>query len=62
MINITEKKLNAILFLMGQRAVEEGKVEEFIQYCNNLTGGKNESIYKKSGKTSTQKESASVGM
>ena len=33
---MTKEKLNALLFCMGQRAVQEGKYSEFLKVCAEL--------------------------
>lgn len=43
--NITKEQFNAVIFCMAQRAIQENKQKEFIQYIQEI--GKNENIYTK---------------
>ena len=42
MKNITKEQFNAVIFCMAQRAIQEGKQKEFIQYIQEID--KNENI------------------
>ena len=43
--NITKEQFNAVIFCMAQRAIQENKQKEFIQYIQEI--GNNENIYTK---------------
>ena len=43
--NITKEQFNAIIFCMAQRAIQENKQKEFIQYIQEISN--NENIYTK---------------
>ena len=45
MKNITKEQFNAIIFCMAQRAIQENKQKEFIQYIQEISN--NENIYTK---------------
>ena len=48
MKNITKEQFNAIIFCMAQRAIQENKQKEFIQYIQEI--GNNENICKEKRK------------